>query len=103
MSRCSGRWRATWPEADLRAAADRDLGDWFRFEIGAAAITGDSAVRLSAKAVIGATDSTAAGLRLGHADRLPFPLTGRSSKGARHDHLSLGGPLHTHAPGAQAM
>ena len=42
-------------EADLRAAADRDLGDWFRFEIGAAAITGDRAVRLPVKAVIGAT------------------------------------------------
>jgi len=33
-------------EADLRAAADRDLGDWFRFEIGAAAMIGDRAVRL---------------------------------------------------------
>ncbi len=42
-------------EADLRAAADRDLGDWFRFEIGASAITGDRAVRLPVKAVIGAT------------------------------------------------
>ena len=42
-------------EADLRAAADRDLGDWFRFEIGAAAITGDRAARLPVKAVIGAT------------------------------------------------
>src|SRR2546426_9637913 len=40
-------------EADLRAAADRDLGDWFRFEIGAAAMTGDRAVRLPAKAVVG--------------------------------------------------
>src|SRR5947208_12992111 len=42
-------------EADLQAAADRDLGDWFRFEIGPAAITGDRAVRLPVKAVIGAT------------------------------------------------
>jgi len=42
-------------EADLRAAADRDLGDWFRFEIGAAAITGNQAVRVPVKAVIGAT------------------------------------------------
>ena len=42
-------------EADLRAAADRELGDWFRFEIGVAAITGDRAVRLPVKAVIGAT------------------------------------------------
>src|SRR3989442_1607067 len=41
-------------EADLRAAADRDLGDWFRFEIGVAAITGDRAVGLPVKAGIGA-------------------------------------------------
>jgi hypothetical protein len=61
-------------EADLRAAADRDLGDWFRFEIGAAAITGNHA-----KAVIGATawvefhvDLVGSDLRMtGHPEDVP--------------------------------
>ena len=42
-------------EADLRAAADRGLGDWFRFEIGAAAPLSNQVVRVPVKAVIGAT------------------------------------------------
>lgn len=41
-------------EVDLRAAAARDLGDWFRFEIGAARPM-EGGVRLPAKAFVGAT------------------------------------------------
>lgn len=44
-------------EADLRRAADRDLGDWFRFEVGGALPTTDAAsgVRLPVRAFVGAT------------------------------------------------
>jgi hypothetical protein len=42
-------------EADLREAVGRDLGDWFRFEVGVPVITGNAAVRLPIKAMIGAT------------------------------------------------
>ena len=66
-------------ESDLRAAGDRDLGDWFRFEIGAAAIRGNHAVRVPAKAVIGATiwvefhvDLIGSDVRMtGHPDDVP--------------------------------
>lgn len=42
-------------EVDVRAAADRDLGDWFRFEVGARTTAGDesSTVRLPIVAYIG--------------------------------------------------
>jgi hypothetical protein len=42
-------------EADLREATSRDLGDWFRFEVGARRSVGDesAAVRLPAVAYIG--------------------------------------------------
>jgi hypothetical protein len=51
-------YRAAAPEiaeADLRSAADRDVGDWFRFEIGARRAVGDefAAVRLPVVAYIG--------------------------------------------------
>jgi hypothetical protein len=42
-------------EAELRQAAATDLGDWFRFEIGAGRLIGSDAVRLPVKTVIGAT------------------------------------------------
>lgn len=44
-------------EADLREAAELDLGDWFRFEVGGAlpASQGASAVRLPVRAFVGAT------------------------------------------------
>jgi hypothetical protein len=43
---------------DLREAAEQDMGDWFRFEIGAPTPVSDGAagVRLPAKAYIGATE-----------------------------------------------
>jgi Nucleotidyl transferase AbiEii toxin, Type IV TA system len=45
-------------EADLREAASRDLGDWFRFEVGPRRPVGDesSAVRLPVVAYIGAQE-----------------------------------------------
>jgi hypothetical protein len=45
-------------EADLREAANRDLGDWFQFEIGAAHPVSDGAsgVRLTVTAFLGATE-----------------------------------------------
>jgi hypothetical protein len=42
-------------ESDLRRAAATDIGDWFRFEIGAASVIGTDAVRLPVDAIIGAT------------------------------------------------
>ena len=42
-------------ESDLRRAAATDIGDWFRFEIGAASVIGSDAVRLPVDAIIGAT------------------------------------------------
>lgn len=44
-------------ELELRSAASQDIGDWFRFEIGASGPVGDSAdgVRLPAVAYVGAT------------------------------------------------
>lgn len=44
-------------EAELRAAAGRDIGDWFRFEVGGARSVADAAagVRLPVTAYIGAT------------------------------------------------
>lgn len=45
-------------EAELRQAADRDIGDWFRFEIGPSRLAGDGsqAVRLTVFACIGAAE-----------------------------------------------
>lgn len=45
-------------EAELREAAGRDIGDWFRFEMGAgrAVGDGDSGVRLSTVAYVGVTE-----------------------------------------------
>ncbi len=45
-------------ERDLRTAAAADLGDWFRFEVGAGTpiVDGDSGVRLAMVARIGAVD-----------------------------------------------
>jgi hypothetical protein len=45
-------------EAELREAANRDIGDWFRFEIGAGHPVGDgeAGVRLPATAYVGATE-----------------------------------------------
>jgi len=42
-------------EADVRRAASLDIGDWFRFEVGAKSDISDKAVRLSITAVIGTT------------------------------------------------
>jgi hypothetical protein len=42
-------------EADLRRAAAIDVGDWFRFEIGAGAVLGATGIRLPVTSVIGAT------------------------------------------------
>jgi len=42
-------------ETDLREAAIRDIGDWFRFEIGAARADAASDVRLPVRAFVGAT------------------------------------------------
>lgn len=44
-------------EAELRGAADRDIGDWFRFDVGPSQPAGDGspAVRLPVVAYIGAT------------------------------------------------
>ena len=43
-------------EAQLRAAAQRDIGDWFRFEIGPAqSVTAGTTSRLPVTAVVGAT------------------------------------------------
>jgi len=44
-------------EVQLRQAADRDIGDWFRFEIGPsrAVADGASAIRLPVKAFVGTT------------------------------------------------
>jgi len=43
-------------ETDLREAAIRDIGDWFRFEIGAARADAASDVRLPVRAFVGATE-----------------------------------------------
>jgi hypothetical protein len=45
-------------EADLRGAANRDIGDWFRFEIGPArsVSAGGAGLRLSVTAFIGTTE-----------------------------------------------
>jgi hypothetical protein len=45
-------------EADLRDAAGRDIGDWFRFEIGAgrSVSDGDAGVRLPTTAYVGPTE-----------------------------------------------
>ena len=41
-------------EADLRVAAARDIGDWFRFELGPGrAVAADAAVRISVAAYVG--------------------------------------------------
>lgn len=45
-------------EADLRRAAAADVGDWFRFEIGAGSVLGNAGLRLPVKSVIGATTWT---------------------------------------------
>lgn len=45
-------------EADLRRAAAADVGDWFRFEIGADSVLGNAGLRLPVKSVIGATTWT---------------------------------------------
>ena len=42
-------------EAELRQAAATNIGDWFRFEIGAGSVIGSDAVRLPVNTVIGAT------------------------------------------------
>lgn len=65
-------------ETDLRAAATRDLGDWFRFELGAGQPF-DSGTRLPIKAFVGQTlwvafhvDLAASELRMtGEPDRVP--------------------------------
>ncbi len=69
-------------EVDLRAAAARDLGDWFRFEIGAAQPK-EGGVRLPARAFVGATpwvqfhvDVVADDVRM-TADPDPVPLLAR--------------------------
>ena len=91
-------------EADLRAAADRDLGDWFRFEIGAAAITGDSAVRLSAKAVIGATDKYGRRTTIGASRSTALPTDRAQLEKGPGTIISLSeGPFTPTPPGAQAM
>jgi hypothetical protein len=45
-------------ERDLRGAAEQDLGDWFRFQVGAPAPVSDGAtgIRLPVKAYVGATE-----------------------------------------------
>ncbi len=69
-------------EADLRAAAARDIGDWFRFEIGAAQPM-EGGVRLPARVFVGATmwgqfhvDVVAGGVRM-TADPEPVPPLAR--------------------------
>lgn len=44
-------------EAELREAADRDIGDWFRFELGPSQVSADGAkgVRIPVTAQVGAT------------------------------------------------
>jgi hypothetical protein len=42
-------------EADLRRAAETDIGDWFRFEVGATGQISNNAVRVPVKAMVGAT------------------------------------------------
>jgi len=42
-------------EAELRQAATSDLGDWFRFEIGAGSVIGNDGVRLPVNALVAAT------------------------------------------------
>jgi hypothetical protein len=44
-------------DAELREAADRDIGDWFRFELGATQPSGDGSpgIRIPVAAYIGAT------------------------------------------------
>jgi Nucleotidyl transferase AbiEii toxin, Type IV TA system len=42
-------------EADLRRAAAADVGDWFRFEIGAGSALGNAGLRLPVKSLIGVT------------------------------------------------
>jgi hypothetical protein len=50
-------------EAELRAAASKDIGDWFAFEIGAARPVADAAagIRLPVTAYIGTTVCGTAG------------------------------------------
>ncbi len=45
-------------EAELREAADRDIGDWFRFDLGPSHSAGDGsqAVRLPVRAYVGTTE-----------------------------------------------
>lgn len=66
-------------EADVRRAAAADIGDWFRFEIGAPTPIGRNSVRLPVNSVIGATtwvafhvDLSGTGLRMtGHPEDVP--------------------------------
>jgi hypothetical protein len=66
-------------EADLRLAAAADIGDWFRFEVGAATPVGTVGVRLPVTSVIGTTtwagfhvDLIGSGLRMtGRPEHVP--------------------------------
>jgi hypothetical protein len=66
-------------EADLRHAAAADIGDWFRFEVGAATPVGTVGTRLPVTSVIGTTtwagfhvDLIGSGLRMtGRPERVP--------------------------------
>ena len=42
-------------EAGIRRAADLEIGDWFRFEVGLATPIGNNSIRLPINAIIGAT------------------------------------------------
>jgi len=66
-------------EADLRRAAGTDIGDWFRFEVGATIPISNNAVRLPVRSIVGATtwvefhvDLTGTDLRMtGQPDDVP--------------------------------
>lgn len=66
-------------EADLRMAAEIDLGDWFSFNVGAATPIGDNSLRFPVISIVGTTnwvefhvDVSGADLRMtGHPENVP--------------------------------
>jgi hypothetical protein len=89
-------------EADVRRAAVTDIGDWFRFEIGAGSPVGNAGDRLRVNSVIGATtwaafhvDLIGSGLRMtGHPEDVPPLAKGAIPGVAQHGYKAY--PLVDH-------
>ena len=89
-------------EADLRRAAATDIGDWFRFEVGAGSPVGNAGVRLPVTSVVGATtwvafhvDLIGSGLRMtGQPEDVPPLARGAIPEVAQHGYKAY--PLVDH-------